>query len=96
MREVLEYLKGEKATTEWFLADYDWKEIFENFVNPVQNGDNPIHEPLDMPKITREDVAEIISISNGVNDEDYWLGIFKLKNGLYLMVRAWCDYSGWG
>lgn len=82
------------------LNDSDWEEIFENFVNTVQNGENAIHEPLvNIPTITREDVKKVIAISNGQNDEEDWLGVFEVElnaNSYYLMVRAWCDYTGWG
>lgn len=82
------------------IDDCDWEYIFENFVNPPTNGDNPIHEPikLDYP-ITRNDVTSVIAISNGQNDEDEWLGVFEVDvncNTYFLMVRAWCDYTGWG
>jgi len=36
-------------------------------------------------------VAEVC----GENDEFHWFWILKLKDGRYLYIRAWCDYSGW-
>jgi hypothetical protein len=43
----------------------------------------------------REDVIDVISISEGMNDELPWIGIFKLKSGLFGYLEAGCDYTGW-
>ena len=44
---------------------------------------------------SREDVAEIIAYEEGQNDGDSWVGVFKLKDGRFGYVDAWCDYTGW-
>jgi len=43
----------------------------------------------------REDVEEVIHMVDGCNDEDPWVALFKLKNGKYAGLNAWCDYTGW-
>jgi hypothetical protein len=43
-----------------------------------------------------DDVAEIIAISDGQNDEEDWVGAFRLSDGRYAFISAWCDYTGWG
>lgn len=45
--------------------------------------------------IAIEDVSEIIASSDGHNDGDAWIGIFKLKDGKLLYLNAGCDYTGW-
>lgn len=44
---------------------------------------------------TREDVEDIIAMSNGFNDGDDWLGVFYLKDGRFAFIKAGCDYTGW-
>lgn len=44
---------------------------------------------------TREDIEEIIAISEGENEVSDWLGVFKLKNGMFGYLQARCDYIGW-
>lgn len=43
----------------------------------------------------REDVAEIIHLEVGENDEAAWIALFKLGNGKFAGLNAWCDYTGW-
>lgn len=94
---------NKEMTLRQFNEDDNWDVIFGDgnweggFVNPVQNGESIFHEPLpNIPDIKKKDVNEIIAISNGENDGNSWLGLFLLTNGMFMMVRAWCDYTGWG
>lgn len=41
------------------------------------------------------DVDEVIYSSDGCNDGDNWVGVFRLKNGKFGYVSAGCDYTGW-
>ena len=43
----------------------------------------------------REDVAEILAIDEGANDEADWLCFGKLVDGRYFLLAAGCDYTGW-
>lgn len=43
-----------------------------------------------------DDVAEVIAISDGENDEASCVGAFRLNDGRFVFVSAWCDYTGWG
>jgi len=49
----------------------------------------------DAPEFTRADVVEIIACAEGENDGPSWIGVFKIKNGLYAFLEAGCDYTGW-
>lgn len=42
-----------------------------------------------------EDVCCIVALEEGCNDSESWLGFFKLKDGRYAALDAWCDYTGW-
>lgn len=42
-----------------------------------------------------EEVAEVIRAEEGENDGDSWLAVGRLKNGVYFLLSAWCDYTGW-
>lgn len=41
------------------------------------------------------DVAEVVAAVDGYNDGDSWTGVFRLKDGRYGYLTAWCDYTGW-
>lgn len=45
--------------------------------------------------VDRDDVVEVLGISEGEHDEADWVGIFRLKDGRILYVSAGCDYTGW-
>lgn len=49
----------------------------------------------DASGFTREDVAEILAIDDGCNDEESWVGLFRLKDGRYAFLSASCDFTGW-
>ena len=74
------------------LEDWNWNEVFNYATKP----EPPLGVEMDISGFTREDVEEIIAISDGENDGDHWIGVFKLKDGRYASINAWCDYSGWG
>jgi hypothetical protein len=65
---------------EELLASSDWEEAWK-------------YAPQD---VAREDVAAVIASVEGQNDEDSWVGVFRLRDGRYLYLTAWCDYTGWG
>jgi hypothetical protein len=88
------------------LCDYDWEQAFgyvgeagteagEKRASWAISRDNPQTPPLYEDPIEREDVSAIIAIEDGANDEADWIGLFKLKNGLFLGLEAGCDYTGW-
>ena len=74
------------------LKDYDWKEAF-SVANrdKVESIDGAPTHAFDL-----DDVAKVISIDDGQNDERDWVGVFELKDGRFVFVAAGCDYSGWG
>jgi hypothetical protein len=86
-----------------FLDDDDWRDAFGEAMGVEPNayctGRKPARRILgytgsDEP-FTRADVARIIAISDGVNDECDWIGLFELRDGRFGFVRGGCDYTGW-
>lgn len=85
------------------LNEYDWAMAFQ-CCGPAEPGDSAYNTPSvslalgatgsDAP-FTREDVAEILGLSEGENDGPNWLGLFKLRDGRYAFLSAGCDYTGW-
>lgn len=73
-----------------FLDDYDWQQAFF-FASP----DAVVDDNVSTESFGIDDVDEIIAAEEGENDGDSWLGVFKLKDGRYAMLDAWCDYTGW-
>lgn len=43
-----------------------------------------------------DDVEEVLGSVEGENDGPDWVGVFKLKDGRFMVVRAGCDYTGFG
>lgn len=74
------------------LDDGNWEEVFKYANNP---NDVCKHSTTTL-KYGREDVKKIVSMIDGIPDEDQWLGLFEMNDGKFLVVRAWCDYTGWG
>lgn len=52
-------------------------------------------EAFGFASFDREDVVEIVACEEGENDGDNWIGVFKLANGTFGWLSAWCDYTGW-
>ncbi|SFA91025.1 hypothetical protein SAMN05216312_102183 [Cohnella sp. OV330] len=87
------------------LDDYSWREAFgyagkEQGTFATYQGIEPVKvvqfaAPVSTEPFDREDVAEIIAMSDGENDGPNWIGIFKLKDGRYASIDAGCDYTGW-
>lgn len=88
------------------IDSYDWGQAF-SFSDNIDRGNtsSPSYPQnvsggktnvmLDYP-IAREDIASVLFIKDGEPDGDYWLGLFEVKGGGYLSLRAGCDYTGWG
>ena len=77
------------------MADYNWEAAFECAARDgVPRGVVGYVGTLDV--VAREDIEELIATSEGENDETHWIGAFRLKDGRYLFLSAWCDYTGWG
>jgi len=84
------------------LENSDWEEVFKYAQPHVceaghQHGPTAtIMSEVDTSEFTRDDVEETIAIVNGENDEESWVGVFKLADRRYVVIRGWCDYTGWG
>lgn len=73
--------------------NYDWDHIFSNYTSqPTHTRERKV---VDV-SYASEDVDEILALEEGENDGPEWVGLFKMKDGKYLTVRAGCDYTGWG
>jgi hypothetical protein len=82
-------------------ADYDWREAF-GYTGHVLRGSERTNRPMlcagatctDDP-VGIDDVGEIVAYENGENDEADWIGVFRLLDGRWLFLAAWCDFTGW-
>lgn len=80
------------------LEDYNWEEVFgegtggncENKADACPPGASVSTTP---PK--RSDVDYVIASVNGENNGDDWVGVFRLRDGRYLLASGSCDYTGW-
>jgi hypothetical protein len=87
-----------EITLEDLLNSYDWAEVFAD-----ESSGNTTKETSEVPPgayvstepASRKDVAEIIAAVNGENDGEEWIGVFRLKDGRYLVAQGGCDYTGW-
>lgn len=52
-------------------------------------------EAFNYATFTMDDVAEIVASDDGYNDGDNWIGLFRLNDGTFGVLRAGCDYTGW-
>lgn len=83
----------------------DWEEAFKYASNPTFSCGHdhgmpapahPFDHSVAVTPFTRGDVAEIVAIVEGERDEENWVGVFHLTDGRYAVLRAWCDFTGWG
>lgn len=84
------------------LNNQDWEEVFK-YATPTVCKAGHTHGPsqvlgdnVSIAPFTREDVDEIIAMSDGENDGESWIGVFKLKDERYAYIEGSCDYTGWG
>jgi hypothetical protein len=87
-----------EITLEKLLRDRNWAEVFadENSGNVSKETDAcPPGADVDLTPPSRDDVAEIIAAVNGDNDGPDWVGVFRLKDGRFLVASGSCDYTGW-
>lgn len=81
-------------TIDELVENYDWQEAFacamRDELRPVPGYSGS------MAPFAVGDVAEILALSEGQNDEQSWFGAFRLKDGRFVFVSAWCDHTGWG
>src|SRR5262245_40809954 len=87
-----------EITLEQLMDSYDWGEVFgegSGGNTDKQTDSIPDHSDIDTTPPNRSDVSGILAAVNGENDEDEWIGVFKLKDGRYLIASGSCDYTGW-
>ncbi len=80
------------------LNNYDWAEVFGEGTGgncDQQTDPCPPDSTIDTSPPKREDVARIIAMVDGENDEAEWVGVFELKDGRFLLASGSCDYTGW-
>lgn len=75
------------------LKDYDWQEVFKY---GYPDAAVPLDTEIPLTPFSAEDVDEIYNNIVGYNDGDDWVMYGKLKDGRYFVIRAGCDYTGWG
>lgn len=87
-----------EITLEQMRSDYDWAQVFadKNAGNVNKDTDPcPPMSDVDTSPPSRDDVEEIIAAVNGENDGADWVGVFRLKDGRFLLAYGGCDYTGW-
>lgn len=83
---------------EMIQTDYDWTEVFGQGTGGKcnqQTDDCPPGIEIDLTPPKLSDILEIIAASNGQNDEQSWVGVFRLKDGQFLLAEGSYDYTGW-
>lgn len=78
--------------------DCDWAQVFAD--KSYGNTDKtvsvaPPNSSVSPEPMTRDDVEEIVALVNGDNDGPDWLGVFRLRDGRFLVASGCCDYTGW-
>ena len=83
------------------IDDYDWQEAFACAGDPEgQHNSADVRPALPTSEVSlapfgRRDVAEVIAMQEGENDERDWLCVGRLSDGRYFFLTAGCDYTGW-
>jgi len=79
---------------------FDWRAfcedggVFDDLYYCLEN--NPPETPSSpSTNWSPDDVLAICAEVPGANDELNWWWILALKDGRYVLLSAWCDYTGW-
>lgn len=78
--------------------DYGWGEVFGEGSGGNCNKKTdpcPPGSDVDCTPPSRADVVEVIASANGENDGPEWIGVFRLRDGRFLLAYGGCDYTGW-
>ena len=77
-----------------FDSGYDWAEAPEVC---LRDGIEPVlGESVRIDRFAASDIEAVIAAAEGQNDGDPWVALVKLKDGRFVALSAWCDYTGWG
>lgn len=78
------------------LDDSDWKSVF-HYADGSEGSPTVVTDgSCTSDCFDRESVARVIASALGENDGAQWIIVVLLKDGRYALVRAGCDYTGWG
>lgn len=88
-------------------ADYDWGEVLKyakegvNFIAPPGEAADALAVQSERwlsggSGFTAADVVEVLAHADGENDGPDWVVVVRLRFGTFAVVRAGCDYTGWG
>lgn len=77
------------------LNSYDWEEAFGEGSGGNTNLETEAFGGVSDQQFVREDVAEILAMQDGENEEADWVGLFRLRDGRCAAVTGGCDYTGW-
>lgn len=83
------------------LDDYGWREAFGYAGEPDTCAEAPDVKPaapgMDVATspFRLRDVAEVIAVREGENDERNWFCVGRLFDGRWFALDAGCDYTGW-
>jgi hypothetical protein len=70
--------------------DADWQEVFK-YADATD-----CRTRKQGKKYQLDEVSEVIATVEGENDGAEWCGLFRMSDGRFLVIRAGCDYTGWG
>lgn len=87
-----------EITKQELMASDDWAEVFADKSSGNTDKTITVAPPgsqVSDATVTRDDVVEIIAAVNGENDGADWVGVFRLKDGRFLVAEGGCDYTGW-
>ena len=65
-------------------SDWDWEQAWGCVVLAAD-----LH-------LEESDLTDVIAHDDGENGGDSWLAVINVRDGRVALLRAWCDYTGWG
>jgi hypothetical protein len=42
-----------------------------------------------------DDIKQVLAVWDGEHDGDHYRWILEMKDGRYMYLNGWCDYTGW-
>jgi hypothetical protein len=91
LADLKEIVMSASEIDEW-RNNYDWDEAFICANRDQRTGVLDV----ETSEITIPNVASVLLMQEGENDEESWLMAGICKDGRYFFLSAWCDYTGRG
>lgn len=75
----------------------DWSEAWScGLRDKVESVMVPNRDAIRKDGLEPENISKVHAFYEGENDSESWGALVEMKDGRFVAMEAWCDYTGWG